>query len=121
MKHASTVANLPDEIHVVRHQYKRPVGAFGKQLFFAAILKPYVPNHDNFVDQVAVEFDGDRERESQSSSHSRGVCLDRFQHLLAKFGEIIDEGSRGRVIKPVDPADKPKIIPVHSSYPGTRR
>ncbi len=97
-------------IHVVTRNQHCAVGTAIKQFFGAFCLKALVADEYNFVDQVTIKFDCQREREGEPGAHSRRVSLHRLLESSAQLREFLDKFPYIFVSSPVNSRDKTGVI-----------
>ena len=68
---AGIVAVGFDEVGVVGDHDHRAVAAFLEEFDLAALAESVVADGNDFVDEVAVEFDDHREGEGEAGAHAR--------------------------------------------------
>ncbi len=61
-----------------------------KQLLLAFFLETCIADGDEFIDQVAIELNSQRQAKGKPGAHTRRVVLYRLLQLRTKFGEIIN-------------------------------
>src|SRR5438132_10928492 len=49
-----------------------------------------ITGSDDLVDQIAVEIDGERQRERKPGPHSQRIGFERLRHKFFEFGKILN-------------------------------
>src|SRR4051812_42042731 len=73
-------------------------------------LETLVPYSDDFVNQVAIEIDGQRHSEVEPGPHTGGIAADRFRQILAELREILDVLAHYREWLVIEAADHPDVV-----------
>src|SRR6476646_3145126 len=71
MEHQRSIAEFADQIGTMRRQHERPIATFFKQLIMTLLVEIRIADHDDLVNQVAVELDRKRQRECEPRPHAR--------------------------------------------------
>ena len=104
------VAKLPYQLRTVRSEDQGTISALLKQLVMTFLVKIVVSNHDDLVDEVAIEFDRKRQSKGQPGTHPRRIGLDRHLQLTTELSEIFDEVLNLAVFVTVNPRDEAGIV-----------
>jgi len=70
VEHQCTIAELADKVRAVRCEDQRPVSPFFEEFIMTLLVEVGVSDHDHFVDQVTVEFDGQRQGKREARPHA---------------------------------------------------
>src|ERR1051326_5115723 len=94
----------------MRGEDQAAVGASNEELVIGALLKALVADSDDFVNQIAIEIDRQRDREIKPRPHAGGISLDRFRQIFAELCEILDAFVNQFEGPVIDPADHPIVV-----------
>ncbi|MNI22922.1 hypothetical protein D3C73_764870 [compost metagenome] len=81
-----------------------------EQRLLAFSLEARVAHRDQFIDQIAVELDRQRQAERQARTHARRIMLDRVAQSRAQLGEIIHACQGVLIVAAVEARQEPDVV-----------
>ena len=110
VQHKHRVAVRPDLFRDVGDDDHRAITAPLEQFVMALLVKPGVAHGKHLIDQKAVELHCHGDSEGQPGAHAGGVSSDRFPHVRAQFGKLLDKRDERRNFHAVHTADKAQVV-----------
>ena len=86
------------------------IGALIEQLFLRPLLKALISDRDDFVDEIAIEIDGQRQRKIEECPHPGRIGPDRFRQEGPELGEIVDVVANLAECPVVHAADQADVV-----------
>ena len=102
MDNKSLIAKIPDKIGTMGRNEHGPLLTPLEHFLLALALKILIADQDDFVDQIAIKFDRQRQSECKPCPHAGRVGLDGHSELPTQFGEILHELSDFPIVSTIN-------------------